>query len=150
MVGVGQTRAINANLVISVAPTVSHGRNKYLLATVKTSSIAPSVYDPAPSRHFITVSLAPELLSTFPVSFDRTIDQTTYVSICMASERCPTDFTSRWPVVCRGRDSWEKNSTSHRFYGGIPFLHPARMKLLERTLVNELRKIVRQCKKVHG
>ena len=69
--GVGQARVINANLVISVAPTASHGRNKYLPATVKTSSIAPSVYDPARSRHFITVS--PALPSPFPVSFDHSI-----------------------------------------------------------------------------
>lgn len=46
-------RAINANLVISVAPTVSHGRNKYPLATVKTSTIAPTVYDP-PLHHGFT------------------------------------------------------------------------------------------------
>lgn len=46
-------RAINANLVISVAPTVSHGRNKYPLATVKASTIAPTVYDP-PLHHGFT------------------------------------------------------------------------------------------------
>lgn len=63
----GSATAINANLVISVAPTVSHGRNKYPLATVKTSSIAPSVYDPAHGRHFITVSPARSTAPLFPL-----------------------------------------------------------------------------------
>lgn len=81
-------RAINANLVISVAPTVSHGRNKYPLATVKTSTIAPTVYHP--SRHFITVSPARILP---PSPFPRPSRSNMY------RDGCPVDFTRYRPVL---------------------------------------------------
>lgn len=74
-------RAINANLVISVAPTVSHGRNKYPLATVKTSTIAPTVYDP-PLHHGFTRAWIPPPPSSPSISIE-------YVS----GQGCPVDFT---------------------------------------------------------
>lgn len=62
---------------------MSHGRNKYLLATVKTSSIAPSLYDPV---HFITatpvLSFYPHLSLPPALSIRRSLDQT-----CIAAPR---------------------------------------------------------------
>lgn len=130
-------RAINANLVISVAPTVSHGRNKYPLATVKTSTIAPTVYDP-PLHHGFTRAWIPPPPSSPSIS-DR---------ICIGTGLSrwfyEVSYRSRLSRSRRGeKNGWFYIGGIHHFLSFFLFFSRRwdRTKLARGRVVNELRTI---------